>query len=212
MKPSLSSLYGLPPPSILFEPGSSHWPFDCLNPGMTKPCDHSQQRTVTVEVFAAAYAVGLRRTVHFLLSKGANLDSAEEVAQTAWVRGWEARAQLTAGDRLQPWINTIAFHSFCLDRRRSNRHLPLTEVPGSNTVDTYMALDATTLLGRCTPFEKALLQSRYVDCLALQEIAAGTGLSEIAVRLRIHRCKRKLRSIVLGAGATSASSVRFRPN
>lgn len=163
---------------------------------MTQPCEQQQTATLTPDAFGQAYLKGLHQTTKFLISKGAALDLAEEVAQGAWVRGWEARDQLHHPGRLLPWINTIAFHRLCSDHRRSVRYTELTEVADSRSPEPLAALDAKILMNRCSPFEKALLTQRYVDGMDLKAIAVTHGLSEIAVRLRIHRCQSGLRSLV----------------
>ena len=163
---------------------------------MPQSFEQQQATALTLDAFARAYVKGFHQTTKFLISKGAALDLAEEVAQGAWVRGWEARDQLHLQDRLLPWVNTIAFHSLCTDHRRSVRYTELTEVADSNSPDPVAALDAGILMNRCSPFEKALLTQRYVDGMDLKAIAVTHGLSEIAVRLRIHRCQISLRSLV----------------
>ena len=54
--------------------------------------------------------------------------------------------------------------------------------------------EASLLLGKCSPVEQTLLVQRYVQGMELKEIAAGLGLSEITVRVRIHRCRRGLQA------------------
>jgi RNA polymerase sigma factor (sigma-70 family) len=157
---------------------------------------------ITRECFADAYLKGYRMTVRFLLAKGANVDVAEELAQSAWARGWEAREQLQLEDRILPWVNSIAYHRFCNDQRRA-RHVELTEITDTKVPSAAMALDAEKLLNLCSPFDKTLLMQRYVDGMELKEIAAAQGLSEIAVRVRIHRCRCCLRSLVENGGRAS---------
>ena len=152
---------------------------------------------MTADSFGEAYAKGFGLTVRFLLSKGANVDTAEELAQTAWVRGWEARGQLLAQERILPWINSIAYRRFCNDRRRAVRHSELIEVTDTKAAAPSTALDAGIMLSLCSPFDKKLLTQRYLEGLEMKEIAIAQGLSEIAVRVRIHRCQCALRSSVL---------------
>lgn len=151
---------------------------------------------LTAERFAGAYLKGMHQTVRFLLAKGAGRDLAEELAQAAWSRGWEARGQLQFEDRLLSWINTIAFHRLCSDRRQFARQAQLpADVLDWQHPDTTTAVDAKILLAHCSPLERALLLERYVNGREMKEIAASRGLSEIAVRVRIHRCQRALRNL-----------------
>ena len=44
---------------------------------------------MTSEEYARAYQDGIKLTFRFLLSRGVGPDSAEEISQAAWFRGWE---------------------------------------------------------------------------------------------------------------------------
>ncbi len=173
-----------------------------------KPYDQQKAGRLTPDSFAEAYAKGMRQTVRFLQAKGASVDLAEELAQSAWARGWEAREQLNFEDRLLPWINTIAFHRLCNDRRQSAR---LSELPADlldrRNHDTFTVLDVNLLLTHCSPLEQSLLTDRYVYGREMKEIAASKGLSEIAVRVRIHRCQRLLRTLAQQSGRRVKASV-----
>lgn len=153
---------------------------------------------LTAEAFSEAYAKGFQLTVRFLLSKGAPPDIAEEVSQSAWARGWEARAQLLLKEKLIPWINRIAYHRFCNDRKRASRHSDLAEhsvaAAGCNT---QAQLDANKVLKMCKPRDQKMLVQRYLAGMEMKEIAALQGISEIAVRVRLHRCQCGIRAAIL---------------
>ena len=150
--------------------------------------------------FAQAYVQGFPQTIKFLVKKGVSFTLAEELAQVAWVRGWEARRQLKLRDCTIAWINTIAYRRFCNHQRRIRRMAELRELPDERLREPALALDAALLLGRCSPLERALLEQRYVEGIDLREIAAAHGLSEMAVRLRLHRCRHSLRKTILAGG------------
>jgi RNA polymerase sigma factor (sigma-70 family) len=145
--------------------------------------------------FAQAYATGFPMTIRFLISRGAKFELAEEVAQQAWVRGWEALAQLRSVHQTQSWVNSIAYHRLCNHRQRAPRNVPITEVPDRREPAILASLDAALLLKGCTPAERALLEQRYVAGMNLAEIASEQGLTEMTVRLRIHRCHHRLRAV-----------------
>ncbi|HLN26757.1 MAG TPA: sigma factor, partial [Gemmataceae bacterium] len=58
--------------------------------------------------YAEAFENGYGATRRFLLSRGALVEDAEEIAQAAWVRGWEFRGQLRDPSRVSYWVNSIA--------------------------------------------------------------------------------------------------------
>lgn len=148
------------------------------------------------ETFARAYSQGFRLTVGFLRSKGANPDTAEEVAQTAWARGWEALSTLRSGSKIVPWVNSIAYHRFCNDQRRAAQQRQLTDAAGSHDTDRNAVLDAGTVLKLCSPPERELLTMKYLEGMETREIAATQGLTEVAVRVRLHRCHASLRALL----------------
>jgi DNA-directed RNA polymerase specialized sigma24 family protein len=69
---------------------------------------------------------GYIRTTRLLVSQGMSWDGAQEMAQAAWVRGWERRGQLRETIMVTTWINTIALNMYRSDLRRE---LLLREVP-----------------------------------------------------------------------------------
>lgn len=157
------------------------------------------------QAFAQAYASGFALTARFLIAKGANFELAEEMAQLAWSRGWEALGQLRSADRTQSWVNSIAYHRLCSHRQRTSLSVKVPDLPVHREPALVAAMDARILLKGCTPVERTLLEQRYVAGMNLSEIADAHGLSEIAVRLRIHRCHQRLRT------AASASVSLRRP-
>jgi RNA polymerase sigma factor (sigma-70 family) len=170
---------------------ASYLPFMLVMP---QPDIQETSETISKEAFAEAYLRGYRSTVKFLLSKGASLDQAEETAQTAWVRGWEARGQLQLENRVLPWVNSIAYHRLCNTHRHTSRLIELPELADESTGDAPTCVDADRLLNRCSPLDRHLMVQRYFEGMDMKEIAARQGLSEIAVRVRIHRCQQNLRS------------------
>ena len=62
--------------------------------------------------YADAFQNGYSATRRFLLSRGAAIEEAEEIAQAAWVRGWEYRDQLRDPSMVSFWVNSIARNLF----------------------------------------------------------------------------------------------------
>ena len=149
---------------------------------------------ITTESFANAYQSGYRLTVRFLISKGLNVDQAEETAQSAWVRGWEARNQLRVEGRMLPWINSIAYRRFCNVHRRTSTYVSLTGISDTKGICVTVGAEAALLLNRCSALDQSLLTRRYLQEMELKDIAGFLGLSEVAVRVRLHRCRKALQA------------------
>jgi RNA polymerase sigma factor (sigma-70 family) len=160
------------------------------------------------ELYASAYEKGFRATVRFIRCKGASAEEAEEVAQGAWARGWEAREQLKSEDCVIPWVNSIAYRRFCNDRRRSSRSVALKDVTDAAAAPKTEPVDAKNLLSKCSGVDRSLLEARYFGDLSMNEIGRRHGMSAGAVRVRIHRCQSNLRSITSVPRHITASSQR----
>src|SRR6476659_11013230 len=89
--------------------------------------------TMQGNTYAEAFQTGFGATRRFLLSRGAALDEAEEIAQAAWARGWEYREQLRDPSMVSFWVNSIARNLFRA-RFRTPPVLPLEGVDPSYTM------------------------------------------------------------------------------
>src|SRR4051812_44158594 len=137
--------------------------------------------------FGSSYQVNFRATVNFLLSKGAPQDHAEELAQSAWSKGWEHLTKLRNEDRLKTWVNTIAFNLFRRAIREGKRREPLPEMADGRRVDNA-AIDLSNLLKLCGPADRRLLLYQMKG-LTTSEMANQVGASNAAVRVRLTRAR-----------------------
>ncbi len=161
---------------------------------------------MTPEAFGIAYEKGFSATIGFLLYRGARREEAEELAQAAWARGWEARAQLKEESRVVPWVNSIAYRNLCNARRRGGKFAELIEacaaaVSGSDRVRERV--DCEKLLSKCEGLDQKLMRERYVEEREIAEVAARSGMTEVAVRVRLHRCRVGLKALVDAVGGPS---------
>ena len=67
---------------------------------------------MTREEYGVVYQTGCERTIRFLLSRGVSPGIAPDVAQSAWLRGWERLAQLRDPTMIVTWINSIALNKY----------------------------------------------------------------------------------------------------
>lgn len=158
---------------------------------------------MTQTEFASAYQVSFRQTVKFLLSKGAVAHDADDVAQTAWIKGWECLAQLRNHQHLTTWINTIAFNLFRRAIRRQRRQEPLTDMSGPENIN-LAAIELRNVLKLCAPAERILL-THQMNGLTTREMAHSMGTSEAAVRVRLTRARQSARVLLRIDHATLAA-------
>jgi RNA polymerase sigma factor (sigma-70 family) len=142
--------------------------------------------------YGDAYTQGFERTARFLLSRGASPGHAEELAQAAWVRGWECLHQLRGDSSVGTWVNVIALNLFRNDLRREKYLQPLIETQSSFRMD-IAAIDAVRILNSCRPGERALLEHQLIGA-TVEEIAQVTGVTRTAIRIRLLRLRRAVRA------------------
>jgi RNA polymerase sigma-70 factor (ECF subfamily) len=123
---------------------------------------------------------------------------AEELTQRTLIRAFEMIGQLQSGGKLAGWLHRSAFR-MAVAEKRSRKTVPLDDFgePATlpvnrldmeeerqnfwNLAEQHLSADELTIL---------LL--RYRDDLPLAEIAEKLGKNEVAVRVRLHRARKKL--------------------
>ncbi len=165
---------------------------------------------MTREGYGQAYQRGFDLTVRFLLSRGLRRDTASEVAQAAWVRGWERHDQLRNDDFVVTWVNTIALNVYRSLLR--NEKLVTSEklmnkevqrVSDAVVAINLAAIDVGRMLNSCCVRDRVLLEL-YMDGFTMAEIARKHNSTETAIRIRLLRARRAAR------GRVQRRNVRYR--
>jgi RNA polymerase sigma-70 factor (ECF subfamily) len=141
--------------------------------------------------YAEAFENGYGATRRFLLSRGAGLDEADEIAQAAWARGWEYRDQLRDPSLVGYWVNSIARNLFRA-RFRTTPVSPLEGVDPCYHMGLEDELELKRLLERCSDRDRKLLE-RSLDGYSAEEIAQTEGISSTGIRVRLLRIRQALR-------------------
>ncbi len=149
---------------------------------------------MTREKYGQAYQRGFDLTTRFLISRGVPRDMARDVAQAAWVKGWERLDQLRNESMVITWVNAIAMnvHRSVLRSERSYQSLPDYHARAEVNL---AAIDLARILKFCCPRDRALLELQMQGDTA-EEIAQKQGVTETAVRIRLLRARRAARSRV----------------
>ena len=147
---------------------------------------------MTNEGYGKAYQQGFNLTTRFLISRGVPLDLARDVAQAAWVKGWERLGQLRNESMVVTWVNSIAMNVHRSVLRRERSYQPLPEYCGKAEMN-LAAIDLAHILESCCPRDRALLELQMQGDTA-EEIARIQGVTETAVRIRLLRARRAARS------------------
>jgi len=157
---------------------------------------------MTRDEYGQAYERGYRLTVRLLLSRGAGADRARELAQAAWVRGWEHLPQLRNDGLVLSWINSIAINAYRSVLRSEPAWQPLPEILTGPRVN-FAAMDVARILRICRGRDRGLLEQE-VRGMTVKEIARNQGVTETAVRIRLLRARRAARARVKGRVASSS--------
>jgi RNA polymerase sigma-70 factor, ECF subfamily len=148
------------------------------------------------EEFGDAFRHGYPMTLRFLLSRGAHSDTAEEIAQAAWAKGWECRQQLQRPHMVGAWVNSIA-KNMLKNRLRADQKLEaLTESSKSGGLPP-LAVDLKRILSSCDRRDALILRGYYIEGYTTEEIARQVGLTPVTVRVRLLRLRRSLRTQLL---------------
>jgi RNA polymerase sigma factor (sigma-70 family) len=146
---------------------------------------------MTREDYGAAYQKGYQVTIRFLVSKGSARDAAEEIAQAAWVRGWERIDQLRDASTIFSWLNTIALNILRSNFRRQPMLQIKADVAIAPTAD-LIRIDLRRILRSVKPNDRVILHRFYVDGFKVREIAEQQGCTETAMKIRLLRVRRTI--------------------
>jgi len=150
---------------------------------------------MTRDQYANAYDGGFAMTTKFLVSRGINIESAEEAAQAAWVKGWEHRDKLRDPERVLSWVNTIALNVFRnWFRRRETGELSV-ETPVPPHASPQL-IDVGRALAKCAPADREMLEKHYLAGYTSAELGQQRGCTAVAVRVRLLRARRRLRETI----------------
>jgi hypothetical protein len=114
---------------------------------------------MTQEGYAQAYQRGFEITVRLLRSRGASVNDAEDLAQAAWLCGWQKLDQLRDESIIGSWVNTIAINYHRRGCQYEARYQPLPELRGDIGID-LAPLDAAKILKVCRPGDRMLFEQQ----------------------------------------------------
>jgi RNA polymerase sigma-70 factor (ECF subfamily) len=148
---------------------------------------------MTDQEYGTAYTKGYKLTMRFLISRGLYYESAEEITQEAWARGWERLTQLRDPQLLFTWVNTIALNIYRSYMRREPFMQQLdTEVRHRAAASQIneSAIDLRRVLPTCNKSYQVVLKRHYIDGCPIWEMAQDYGCTETAIRVRMLRARR----------------------
>ncbi len=122
---------------------------------------------------------------------------AEDATQEAFLRAFRALSSYRHQTSFAAWMRVIALRTAIDLVRRRRPEVPFVETARSGASEEKRRLDADLLreaLAALAPLDRELLLARELEGEADREIARRFGMTVTAVRVRIHRARRKLRT------------------
>jgi RNA polymerase sigma-70 factor (ECF subfamily) len=130
-------------------------------------------------------------------------DDAEEVAVAAFGRAYEKLGQFEGRSRFVSWLGRIATN-LCFRRRQKNEvetvsleeahEPPDTDSPERAAVQKEMQHIIRAAVAALPEPDQTVLRLRDIEEYSTQQTAGATGLSESAVKSRLHRARKMLRA------------------
>lgn len=122
---------------------------------------------------------------------------AEDAAQEAFLRAFRALGRYRAHSSFKAWIRTIAIHAAVdlVRRRRPELALPET-LPSPRREDAHHE-DVDLLrkvLAELSPLDREILLARELEGAPDREIARRFEITMTAVRVRVHRARKRIRA------------------
>jgi RNA polymerase sigma-70 factor (ECF subfamily) len=130
---------------------------------------------------------------------------AEEAVQEALIRAWTRRHECRTPDAPLPWLLEITRNEArrLLERRARRLHRtrveqapPEPEVEDAALAGTTTRVTVEQALARLDDADRRVLRLRYTDDLTQAEVARRLGLPEGTVKVRLHRARGRLRTLL----------------
>lgn len=137
-----------------------------------------------------------------------NKEEAEEVSQDTFIKAFKNLSKFKGNAKFSTWLYKIAYHA-CLDRFKKNVNLYKTDSIDAHVIkiqsvdDTLQGIERKEraaimddCLMRLPEEERTILWFFYYKELSLKEIIEITNFSEANIKVKLHRARKHLLTIV----------------
>ena len=138
-----------------------------------------------------------------------NREEAEEVSQDSFIKAFRSLKKFKGDAKFSTWLYKIAYHN-CMDRVKArNRRYDTGTIDEivenkvasfENTMQAIERKERAEIMKNCLlelpEEERTILWMFYYEELSLKEIIDVTSYSEANIKVKLHRARKKLLSIV----------------
>jgi RNA polymerase sigma-70 factor (ECF subfamily) len=129
---------------------------------------------------------------------------AEDAVQEAMIRAWRRRHRCCSPGAPEAWLSQIVRNEALRLRERASRRaepVPYDEEAFDGAAEpmedcVLRRISVGEALGELAPQERHLVKLRYVKDLRQGEIASILGIPEATVRVRLHRIRKRLGTMI----------------
>jgi RNA polymerase sigma-70 factor (ECF subfamily) len=179
---------------------------------MTKLTDENYiEKTLSGDSNAFAFLIEKYKDMVFTLAIKIvkNREEAEEVSQDAFLKAYKYLPKFKGDSKFSTWLYKIAYHTSLDAVKKNSKHrndvavdeITINYISSVETIlDGIEREERAEIINNCLEQlpedEKAILLFFYFKELSLKEIIEVTSMSEANVKVKLHRARKKLLSIV----------------
>ncbi len=134
----------------------------------------------------------------YLINTLRNRPLADDILQTTWLKAIEALPSYDNRGKFSAWVFSIAKNEMRMHWRKSGREVPYnpelhdTEVAEDDNESTIFV---SQILNKLSEEDRELVRLRYIGDLSFSEIAKLLQMNSVAVRVKMHRILKNVRSL-----------------
>lgn len=182
-----------------------------VSKGATLRYPHPGGQDERLRRFEDVYAANWGPILGYVLRRTDSPDDAADVIAETFLTAWRRLDAVPPGDEARLWLYGVARRLLANHHRRERRQVMLTNRLRSQLAATYEPPEYTgELAGIAAAFrtlpepDRELLALVAWECLDHGQVAAVLGCSRNAVRIRLHRARRRFADALARCQATPA--------
>jgi DNA-directed RNA polymerase specialized sigma24 family protein len=121
---------------------------------------------------------------------------AEELTQDAFVQLFTHWRRVSRYERPEAWVRRVAIRMAVRHARREEARPRLELMAGVTPIERWPDIDLQGAIATLPAIQRAVVSLFYLEDLPIDEIATTLGASRSAVKVNLHRARRRLAEIL----------------